>query len=76
MFKVKAIIPDIKAIEKDMINAIKQELEGKIKHITCPKHQEHPQVVVSGPIKNLKIEIKGCCQDLLDQTTKFLNSSE
>lgn len=75
MIKFKPIIPKKEAIERDIKKALKsmeKETNEKLEQLTCPEHHEHPYVVFSGSIKNPNFEIKGCCQQMVEEAKRIL----
>ncbi len=73
IIKFKVITPPKDALQKQVIDAIKKQLNSKLKNVICPIHHQHPEVVISGSINNPKYEIKGCCQVLIDEAKKVLS---
>ena len=72
MIKFTVITPKKDAIAKSVIEAMKKQINDKLKEVICPLHHQRAQIIISGPINNLKFEIKGCCQTLTDEAKKAL----
>lgn len=72
MVKFEAKFPTKNKFEKDVLKALKEEIEKKLRHIQCPEHHTYPTVIATGSIKNIEFKIEGCCQNLIDQVLKIL----
>jgi hypothetical protein len=72
----EVIAPKKGALERQAWNALRrgvvEHLEGKLGDMRCSQHHQCPRVTVTGSLKNPKFEIKGCCQELIDQAMEAL----
>ena len=58
-------------IEKDLLRTMIDSIKKPIKGMRCKTHGEAPKVTVSGKaIKNLSVQVSGCCQEFIDEVTK------
>jgi hypothetical protein len=60
-------------IEAALLRKLDREVQRKLDHVWCPRHQQWPRVIASGPSADqLKLQVGGCCQDLKDRATTAL----
>ena len=58
-------------IEKDLLRTMIDSIRKPIKGMRCKIHGEAPKVTVSGKsLKNLSVQVGGCCQEFIDEVTK------
>lgn len=61
------------ALEKEALKQITDSIKKKLSSVRCKEHGERPSVKIKGKgLSDLKFEVCGCCQDLIDQATKKL----
>ena len=74
MIEFKPILPENGSIERQAWESLKNQIEEKynsqLKEIKCPDHNQSPKLIVSGSIGKLKVDIRGCCQKLVDIATE------
>lgn len=70
--KFKVIQPRKGELEKQLWDALKKQIETKLKDVKCPDHNLHPRLVVSGTLHKPDFKINGCCQKLIDMTSVAL----
>jgi len=64
MIKFKAITPSKGELERQIMEAIKREIQRKLTGVVCPEHHQQPTVIVAGPINALDIQFEVCCDRL------------
>ena len=64
--------PDI--MRAMVIRSMEEQLAQKLRHVVCPEHQAQPDVVVSITHGKQEIAVEGCCQRLIDMTTRALTA--
>ena len=61
-------------LEQAVFKNVADSVAKSLRHVRCPVHHDRPKVKCVGRnIQNLKFEISGCCQDLIDQATRKLH---
>lgn len=64
------------AIEAEMYKQVQDSVKRAVGSARCSVHGKAPSVVVKGrDLKNLSFEVKGCCQNLIDQVTQKLKTA-
>ena len=59
--------------EKAARDAISDSVSTALASVRCPKHGQRPKVRMRGQkIDKLRVEIEGCCDELIDLATKAL----
>jgi len=59
------------ALEKAALEQIADSIKKKLSSVRCNEHGERPSVKIKGNgLSDLKFEVCGCCQGLIDQATK------
>ena len=60
-------------IEKAVLAQASDEIKKRLNSVICREHNERPAVKVIGKsVSELSFEIKGCCQQLIDDATSKL----
>ena len=60
-------------IEKVTFKLVKEKISKNLSSVRCPEHGQYPKVVVKGnTLKDLKFEVHGCCQKLIDSAKEKL----
>jgi hypothetical protein len=59
-------------LTKTVVDCVLAQLELKLHYVACPIHHESPQILLVGPVTDLKIEVRGCCQAFVDQVWRIL----
>jgi hypothetical protein len=72
MIKFKVIKPQKDAIMKAALTSLKKQISERLEGIECPEHHQHPQVTISGAGDDLKFNIEGCCQKLIEKAQNAL----
>lgn len=63
------------AIEKATFKLLKENITKNVGSIKCPQHHSSAKIIAKGNnIHNVSFSISGCCQKLIDETTKKLKS--
>jgi len=59
--------------EKAALMEVKDTIKSKLETVICKEHQQRPKVkIVSSGSDEIKFEITGCCQPLIDDATATL----
>ena len=60
-------------LEKGIYSQVSENISKALRGVRCVEHGEVPTVIVKGrSMKDLKFEVHGCCQDLIDRSFKQL----
>jgi hypothetical protein len=59
-------------LSKTVLDSVLAQIELKLHYVSCPIHKESPQILLVGPVTDLKIEVRGCCQAFVDQVWLIL----
>ncbi len=59
-------------LSQTVVDSVLAQLEVKLSYISCPQHKQYPQVVLAGPVTDIKIEILGCCQPFVDRVWQIV----
>jgi hypothetical protein len=59
-------------LSKTVIDSVLAQIELRLHSVACPIHNESPQILLVGPITDLKIEVLGCCQAFVDEVWLIL----
>ena len=61
------------SIEGAILQHIKQRFEQSLQNVTCPEHNQEPQIQAEGTsMYDLKWYVSGCCQKVIDEVHKVL----
>jgi len=53
--------------EKAVLKAAAEGIVKRLESVRCAEHGQHPHVTVSGSnTSNMKFDVSGCCQPLID----------
>ena len=75
MFKLECKF-NAKDIEKALMQAAAESITNKVRSIRCPEHGKYAKIIATGRTpKNLKFNVSGCCQKLIDEVTAKLGAS-
>lgn len=59
--------------EKAIYSQVRDNIAKALRGVRCSEHGEAPTVIVKGrSMSDLKFEVQGCCQDLIDRSLKQL----
>ena len=72
MIQIDVIAPKKGELEKQVWEAIRKQVEEKLRDVKCPEHGRRPKVTISGSHSSPEFKIGGCCQKLIDEATKAL----
>ena len=60
-------------IEKSILQQVSNDIKKALSSVRCQEHGQAPSVTVKGKsLDNLSFEVKGCCQELIDEALKKL----
>ena len=61
------------ALEKELIEQTKQNVQARLRRIHCPEHHQSPRVTFSGTSQTtLRWSIVGCCDRLVTEARRVL----
>lgn len=64
------------AIEAEMYKRVQESVKRAVSGARCAVHGKEPSILVKGrSLSDLSFEVKGCCQDLIDQVTQKLKAA-
>jgi hypothetical protein len=59
------------AMMQSIFNSIEEQVRDVVGVLSCPIHQESPQVIIHGDnLEDLKLEFKGCCDELISMVSE------
>ncbi|BAX51938.1 hypothetical protein FA893_01480 [Photobacterium damselae subsp. piscicida] len=65
------------ALKASMFVAIENQVRESIGLLSCPVHNESPQIIIHGDdINDIKLEFNGCCDELMNLVTESLDQQE
>lgn len=61
-------------LERAFMVEVKDNIEKAIRGVRCTEHHQGPTVTVRGKkLDQLRIEVSGCCDDLIDRVSRRLS---
>ena len=62
------------ALEKAILKDLSDSISKSLRSVRCSEHGERPKVKFKGrKLDRMKIEISGCCDDLVQRATKKIS---
>lgn len=61
-------------LERALLSEVVDSIQSDIRGVRCPTHHREPEVVCRGrSIDRLRIEVSGCCDDLVERAVARLS---
>lgn len=62
------------AVEDAVLAKVKEQMTQKLANLRCPQHDQVPKLEMEGnSLKNLKIQIRACCDYMRGEAQRALN---
>ena len=59
--------------ENELLKDVKKQITDQLQSVRCPDHYERPTVRPKGTGTEMKWEIEGCCEKVIEQAERALN---